>query len=79
MSVNSLLEYWMLAFAEPVGIIVTSNNRHLLMNKLYAARKEAESQHPELMQLSICVSPTNAEELWIIHKVVRVEDAKTKE
>lgn len=65
-----VLEYWYIALNEPVGIVVMSDNRHLLMNKLYAARQQA--QDPDLQALSICMSPTNDTELWIVHKTVKI-------
>jgi hypothetical protein len=68
------LEYWYLAHAEQVGIIVTSNNRAAFMQQLYAARKVSDD--PRLMELSICVSPLVENELWIIHKLVKVDDAQ---
>lgn len=66
------LEWWFQALHEPVGIILTSNNRVVLMNKLYAARK-AYTQDDSLQALSICVSPTDPTELWIVHKTVRID------
>ena len=66
-----LLEYWYMALHEPVGIVVISNNRHGLLTKLYAARQESPDKE-ELMGLSICTSPTSDNELWIVHKKVKV-------
>lgn len=66
-----LLELWFSALNEPVGIIVTSTNRPLLIQKLYKAR--AEYSDPEVLAgLSICTSPTTDTEIWIVHKVVKV-------
>lgn len=68
------LEYWFQARKEQVGIILLTDNRELLMNRLYAARAEYHKTYPnELDGLSICLSPTSDQELWIVHKIVRTE------
>jgi hypothetical protein len=67
-----ILEYWFAAKREQVGIVVTSNNRQRFMNQLYAARREYPDPR-ELEDLSICVSPTNETELWIVHKTIHLE------
>lgn len=72
---SPLLERWFQALHEPVGIILYTNDRQRLMNQLYAARK-AHDTPEELMGLSICLSPTAENELWIIHKIVRVENVE---
>jgi len=72
-----VLEYWFDASKEPVGIIVMTNDRNLLMNRLYEARREYQKQDPGAFDdLSICMSPTSDSEVWIIHKIVKVEDAE---
>lgn len=71
-----LIEWWFTALNEPVGIILITNERSRLVTKLYAARQEC-AEKEELMGLSLCMSPTNENELWIVHKkVMRVEDAQ---
>jgi hypothetical protein len=72
---RSVLEFWFDANRQPVGIIVTTDDRNLLMNRLYEARREYQKQDPgALSDLSICISPTNDSELWIIHKTVKVDE-----
>jgi hypothetical protein len=68
-----LLELWLQALHEPVGIVVETTNRTTLMNRLYEARKEYQDREA-LMGLSICVSPMSENELWIIHQTVRVKE-----
>lgn len=66
-----ILEYWFTALNSSVGIVVNSSDRHTLMNKLYEARR-TYSNPAELEGLSITMSPTNDQELWIVHKKVKV-------
>lgn len=71
-----LLEWWFQAQAEPVGLILRASDRHQLVHKLYAARA-ASPQSAELAGLSIAMSPTSTEEIWIIHNgKMRVENAE---
>ena len=71
------LEYWFIALREPVGLILYTDNRQLLMNRLYAARAEyAKGGNQELDELALCVSPTSDQELWIVRKIVRTENVK---
>jgi hypothetical protein len=79
MPTNSpLLEWWFSALHEPVGIILMTTDRHRLMNQLYAARQQHDNPE-ELMGLSICLSPTAENELWIVHKIVKMENADAEE
>lgn len=67
-----MLEWWYEALHEPVGIILLTSDRHRLMNQLYAARVDA-GKPEELAGLSICMSPTAENELWILHRKVTVD------
>lgn len=67
----SFLELWFEALHEPIGIVVQTTNRTVLMNRLYKARSEYQSPE-DLAGLSIVMSPVSDKELWIIHKVVKV-------
>lgn len=72
-----LLEYWFDAEKEPVGIILDSNNRQLLISRLYLARQEYQKQDPGAFSgISVCVSPTSDTEVWLVHKIVKVQDAE---
>lgn len=72
--IEPLLEWWFQALNEPVGIILKTSDRTRLTAKLYAARA-AHSNPQELAGLSIAMSPTALDELWIIHQIIKVEDA----
>jgi len=62
----NFLEFWYQAHGAAIGIVVQTNNRPALIQKLYAARKE--SHDPDLAGLSLVQSPTDASQLWILHK-----------
>lgn len=61
----NLLEYWYAALAEPVGVVLRTDDRDRLRAKLYAARREAVDE--KLSSLSIIFSPTAEDEVWIMH------------
>lgn len=67
------LELWFKALHAQVGIVVETTNRTALMNKLYRVRQEYQDPD-ELAGLSICTSPLSENELWIIHKTVRIKE-----
>lgn len=71
---SPVLEYWYKALGQQVGIVIVSSDTKRLMSQLYVARREA--QDPDLMKLSICTSPTSPDELWIVHKTVKVNHAE---
>lgn len=71
-SLTPPLEYWFMALREQVGIILMTNDASRMRQALYIARSEVKDLHPELMSLSICISPSAENELWIIHKTVRI-------
>lgn len=58
------VSYWYSALASEFGVVVWSDNPDALKQRLYAARREA--MDPALESLSIVVSPTNPEHLWIV-------------
>lgn len=64
----NLLEFWYAALRSPSGVrirILQGENR-LALAKLYKARTEALDER--LASLSICVSPTASDEIWIVHR-----------
>jgi hypothetical protein len=61
-----MLEYWYRALAEPSGIILVTNDRDGLRQALYRARRSAND--PDLDGLSLVLSPTDDNQLWIIKK-----------
>lgn len=65
-----ILEYWYKALGQQVGIIILTSDTKRLMSQLYAARANANDSRLEA--LSICTSPTSPNELWIVHKTVRI-------
>jgi hypothetical protein len=75
----TLLDFWYMALAQPVGIVLQSENPKAYAQQLYQARS-AFDQRYEIDGLSICMSPTSDTELWIIHKEIKVEkSAETPE
>lgn len=68
---DPLLEWWYKAASQQVGIILICSDPRRAMNRLYAARRN--NPDPRIEGLSICLSPTSADELWIIHKVIKLE------
>lgn len=65
---TDLLEPWYKAIQAPLGVIVhvDEGTFEQARQKLYAARKD--SLDPELDKISICQSPTNANDLWLVKK-----------
>lgn len=61
------LEPWYRALRSPAGVCfrIIGGSYQLAIAKLYAARREALD--PNLSTLSICASPTDPGELWIVH------------
>jgi len=57
---------WYSALAAPYGIVVETDNPEALKARLYAAR--AESQDPDLANISIKTSPFNPSQLWLIKR-----------
>ncbi len=66
----SPLELWLLALRSPDGVCIETNDRHLLKQQLYRARKE--EGNPLLDELMI-VLPVEETELWIGPKDVKGE------
>lgn len=60
-----MLEYWYQALNAERGVVIRTEDRDAFRQKLYRAR--AEAADVQLEQLSIVFSPTDTEELWIIH------------
>lgn len=63
MKKEELLQLWYQALAAEKGVVVETNDREKLKQKLYAARKEAKD--PALNALSIRTSPDDPNQLWI--------------
>jgi hypothetical protein len=59
-----MIEHWYTALREPVGLCLRSNDRALLRQKLYAARREAKDE--ALEALSVIFSIEDETHLWII-------------
>jgi hypothetical protein len=59
------LEYLYDALAQPVGTVIQTSNPELLRQKLYQLRRD---QAPTFEDLAFLISPTNPDQLWIIHK-----------
>lgn len=62
----SYLEFWYQALNSPGGIVIRTNNPPLFRQNAYKARREAHD--PQLMLLSLCHSPTDPNELWVVHR-----------
>lgn len=63
MDKKELLSFWYAALAAERGIVLETNDRERLKQKLYVARKEAAD--PDLEKLSIRTSPDSPNQLWI--------------
>lgn len=61
-----MLELWYRALAEPIGVILVTNDRDVLRQALYRARRA--SGDADLDGLSLVLSPTDDNQLWIIKK-----------
>lgn len=59
------------AHAEPIGLLVTTNDRERARQKFYTARRENVGSYPELEGLQIRISPFEDGELIIVHSVIR--------
>lgn len=59
------LDLWYQAAASSCGVVVYTTDRDFLRQKLYAAR--ASARDPDLDQLSLVLSPTDENHIWIIH------------
>lgn len=60
------------AYAEPIGLLLTTNDAERARQKLYIARRESQQQHPELDQLQIRISPFADGELVIVKSTIQV-------
>lgn len=58
------LELWYQAIASDIGVCVETTDRHLMSQRLYAAR--AAAKDPDLDGVSIVMSPTDDSHLWLI-------------
>lgn len=69
------------ALAEPIGLLVTTNDRDRARQKFYSARRDNAIEHPDLDGLQIRVSPFEDGELIIVHSVIkpRTSGALTEE
>lgn len=63
---QALLTLWTSALAETYGRRVHTSDRRLLMNRLYAARREAKDE--DLAGLSIVMPANRPNELWIVKR-----------
>jgi hypothetical protein len=60
-----LLDLWIAALKEEVGIAITTDNRGLMRQHLYKAR--ADARNPELEAI-VMLLPENENEIWLVHK-----------
>jgi hypothetical protein len=62
-----MLNLWYAALATDHGVVIhTDGDFERVRQKLYAARRERND--PELKHLSICQSPTEPGDLWIVKR-----------
>ena len=61
-----MLEHWYNALRSDRGVVLRTTDREALRQKLYAARRDAADE--ALTPLSIVLSPTANDEVWIIKK-----------
>lgn len=57
---------WYAALGSEKGVVITTNNTALCIQRLYAARKKAND--PDLDGISIVQSPTVPGELWLVKR-----------
>lgn len=62
--VDRHLVFWYEALNDPIGVKLFTENRRATMQQLYRAREK--SGDPQLQTLSIVVSPSAQNELWIV-------------
>lgn len=60
------------ASAEPIGLLVTTNDAERARQKFYAARRDASAMHPELDQIQIRISPFPDGQLVLVKSVIQV-------
>lgn len=61
-----MLHYWYQAAASPLGIVLFTDDSQRLIQKLYAARRDAADE--SLKALSIVQSPVDPSHIWIVRK-----------
>lgn len=61
-----MVEYWYNALRSERGVVIFSTEREKARQRLYAAR--AEAADPALEALSLVLSPTDPNEIWIVKK-----------
>jgi len=69
--VVNFVEFWYLALAQPVGIVIETNDPERLRQRLYAARRDAMEE--DFAKISIVISPTNPNHIWLVHKRIDPE------
>lgn len=70
-----LINYWYQALESPIGIIIETDDRNLLRQHLWLARRKAFDPELENLQLSYSHNPN---EVWIWHKATRLRNAPTR-
>lgn len=63
---TNFLEFWYLAMASKVGIIIETSDRERAKQALYRARVDAMDD--ALSSLTIMTSPMSPNQLWIVKK-----------
>lgn len=61
-----LISYWYRALSSPVGVEIVCSDADQVKQKLYLARREAKDS--DLDNISICVSPFDANKLWLVKR-----------
>lgn len=61
-----MLELWYKALHAKYGIVVRTSDRERLRNKLYVLR--AASEDKDIEGISIIMSPTSQNEIWLIKR-----------
>jgi hypothetical protein len=71
-----MLELWYAALASPLGVVVdvVEGTTEQARQKLYAARANAED--PDLAALSLVVSPSTPNQIWILKRAPSKSDVE---
>lgn len=60
------LHLWYAALNAEFGVVLETDNPDLLRQYLYRARKSVED--PELMNISVAISPAEPNQVWLIKR-----------
>ena len=62
---ETLLDLWLSALSEPLGLSISTSDRKLLRQQLYEVR--ARAKNPDLERISI-IFPEKEGELWLVKR-----------